>query len=430
MANRRFALAWYLPETGELVSGWGPSDDGRVITNFPESTDEWANAVAAREGKAIVVGGAKVNGKTRIAMAKYGHNGALDPGFGTAGNGMVVDAVDQSSEDEARDVVIDAQGRIVVAGYSTFADKRTFAVSRYLPDGILDEDFGPDKTGRVFSENFVSYEDSAEANAVAIDGSTQHILVAGEADNAFNHKSFAVARYDDEGVPDVFFSQNGKQSAKFPDGQGEIAMTVLPTKGDSVTAGGYVELIGESHFGFARFNNSGNLDTGFSADGMLVTPFTGMTESGATRILTAAGSNFYAVGYATAGNETKFAVAKYTWEGNLNTDFSGDGWLTTGDFDGSESAIALAGTLVTSFTDEYLLAAGYAVVNGAPRFALARYDLSGPLYLDFGNNGKVTTTFPGTNSAIARDVTMVQYGQKGPPERPLLAILAVGWVES
>src|SRR3989338_6819291 len=69
-------------------------------------------------------------------------DGLLDKIFGTAGNGTVTTGFGVGTVDVARSMVLQPDGKIVVAGYSYNNDNYDFALARYSKDGILDLSFG------------------------------------------------------------------------------------------------------------------------------------------------------------------------------------------------------------------------------------------------------------------------------------------------
>jgi uncharacterized delta-60 repeat protein len=128
-----FALARYDPD-GSPDTDF--SFDGRVATDFAGQDDEAFGVVLQPDdGKIIVVGRTSIGGGTTFALARYLPNGDLDLDFGTEGNGKVV--TEWTGLDEALGVVLQPDGKIVVAGKAGF----DMALTRYLSDGTLDLSF-------------------------------------------------------------------------------------------------------------------------------------------------------------------------------------------------------------------------------------------------------------------------------------------------
>jgi uncharacterized delta-60 repeat protein len=208
LASQRdeFALARYTPR-GRLDSSFG--HDGTVQTGVGSWSQ--AKAVAIQRDGMIVVGGR--SGYSDFGLARYNVDGALDPNFGSGGEvvtnfGFVGSPPGTSaSDDEAEAIAIQADGKIVVAGFSDARGQygeRTgccisdFALARYLPDGHLDPQFG--SGGKVLT-HFVR---NSYAQAVQIQADGKIVAVGGSA------SYFALARYTSSGSLDPTFGRGGK----------------------------------------------------------------------------------------------------------------------------------------------------------------------------------------------------------------------------
>jgi uncharacterized delta-60 repeat protein len=139
---------------------------GKVTTDFAGSYDGiWSSGTIAlqADGK-IVVAGYSNQGATRndFALARYNTDGSLDDGtagdttpgdvFGSGGK-VITDI--GGSWDNAYDIAVQADGKLVVAGESHQGDGGyDFALVRYSSDGAVDSTFGvggtvtTDLTGR------------------------------------------------------------------------------------------------------------------------------------------------------------------------------------------------------------------------------------------------------------------------------------------
>ena len=103
----------------------GFNGTGERIVDF--GGQERLTAVAIQtDGKIVAVGAA---GTKNFAVVRLNSNGAVDSSFGTAGMAF---APLRNSDDFANDVVLQTDGRIVVAGYSADGTY-DFAVARFLP---------------------------------------------------------------------------------------------------------------------------------------------------------------------------------------------------------------------------------------------------------------------------------------------------------
>jgi uncharacterized delta-60 repeat protein len=170
--------------------------------------------------------------------------------------------------------------------------------------------------------------------------------------------------------------------------------------------------------GVAWAAKAGDLDRSFGGDGVVHTKMGGKKggHGQANSVAIGVHRRIVAVGGSvrSSNGETtsRFAVARYLPNGNLDRDFSGDGkafaslgplsYANSGAIDGQER-IVVAGESCGG-RDEY------------PRnceFALARFTRDGELDRSFGNGGRVTTAFPGgarARSVVARHGGIVVAG--------------------
>ena len=152
-----------------------------------------------------------------FAIARYTADGNLDPTFGNGGKVETnFGSVDEGgfvrdSEDDARAVAIQRNGKIVVAGASDVSGRygekfccvRDFALVRYNPDGSLDQSFG---TGGKLLTAFEldSLYVNSYAEDVGIDPNGR--IVAAGGGGSF----FELARYNPRGELDGSFGNGGK----------------------------------------------------------------------------------------------------------------------------------------------------------------------------------------------------------------------------
>jgi uncharacterized delta-60 repeat protein len=186
--NPAFALARHRPN-GTLDDSFG--GDGRVTTNFsPFGAEDRATDVAIQPDGRIVAVGLANEPDFAFALARYHRDGRLDPSFG--GDGKVRTGFTSPGIDQANAVAIQADGRIVAAGFAEpgGASEGVFALARYASDGGLDDSFGGD--GKV-TTNFSDTFDGASGVALQVDG---RIVAAGVSDaTEGGDAAFAVARY-------------------------------------------------------------------------------------------------------------------------------------------------------------------------------------------------------------------------------------------
>src|SRR5207248_8423703 len=131
-------------------------------------------------GRIVVAGDTTTgDGQYDFALARYNTDGSLDTSFGPGHNGKVVTDFG-TDDDQAYAVAIQADGKIVLAGRAhpdipSQDSNYDFALARYNADGSLDTSFGPDHDGKVVTD-FGTDDDQARGMVIQPDGK---IVLAG-----------------------------------------------------------------------------------------------------------------------------------------------------------------------------------------------------------------------------------------------------------
>jgi uncharacterized delta-60 repeat protein len=412
--------------------------DRAVGVQFRSSSHAYASALAIQaDGKLVAVGSSDAAGKYGFALARFTRSGRLDASFGR--DGKVLNGL--GSDSYASDVAIQADGRIVVAGWNSTPAKRSeFALARYRRDGSLDASFG--SGGKVLTS--VGSDSGARGVAIRPDGK---LVVAGWSGHIGTR--LALARYTRAGRLDPSFGRGGKllTSCEFysgavaiqPDGKIVVACEQRSYQGiaryhtdgtldQTFGRGGWVSVwvrtfpnalaiqvdgrivvvggkggfgdTGDSEeFAVARYMANGNLDEGFGSNGSVLTDF--VRESNKTaipaavamqtdgKLMAVGGIGIWYQGRSRSFSiNNRFALARFTPDGNLDTSFGGGGKVVTGfGSDSSASDVAIQ-------PDGRIVAAGSTTLSAKRRdFAIARYRKNGSLDARFGRGGKVTTNF-------------------------------------
>jgi uncharacterized delta-60 repeat protein len=360
-----FAVARYGPG-GRLDDTF--DGDGRVTTDLTDGPD-WANAAALQEDGKIVAAGTA--GFRRFALVRYGTDGDLDPEFGDGG--VLITNVVRGDDDEViEDIVLQPDGKIVVAGFVIRGGGFRFTVARYETDGDLDPSFSED--GKVITR-FTERSDEAQAVALQDDGK---IVAAGTANN---HR-FAVARYETDGTLDTTFGGDGMATANLVSGQGfEVANDVAIQADGKIVAAGEAgamsrEISSRSRriaepgsFAVVRFDDDGSLDTAFGGDGSVATSFSRRIDR-ARSVAIQSDGKIVAIGSAGekafGDSDVRFALARYDPDGSLDDSFGGDGRILTNPTPKRDIAYEVA------LDGDRILAAGR-TGGFDSRFAVARY---------------------------------------------------------
>ena len=174
------------------------SYDGVVNVVFP--TSGFAQGLALQpDGKVLLAGGTGVG----VALVRLNVDGTLDGTFGTLGK---VQAALVAGSCGASDVALRPDGRIVVAGYAVVGGATDHLIAQFMPDGQQDMGFGTG--GVVVRDAGTTWVDIAEAIALQADG---RIIVAGYAEATLGGYPIVswLARYTATGTVDASFAANG-----------------------------------------------------------------------------------------------------------------------------------------------------------------------------------------------------------------------------
>jgi uncharacterized delta-60 repeat protein len=316
--------------------------------------------------------------------------GDLDTSFG--GDGTVLAQFDQLAGANA--VVAQPDGSIVAAGTYSEAQLAQFAVARWLEDGTPDPGFSDDGDGQ-FHQQFAA--GPGAANGVAVQSNGAIVAAGGILDQQAGVGEFALLRLTAAGVPDTSFDSDGEVTTGFAGGEAEAnAVTVLPD--GTIVAVGELDTAAGSEFAVARYG----------VDGTLLWQTTTQFADGAARAadVVIEPDRIVAVGTVnTPSGSARYALAGYTLEGDVDPTFGNGGTQDTA-FVGGDAAGR--GAVVAS-TGQILVAGDFTPATGNTRFALARYTADGQLDITFQTEGRTTTPFSQSN-AFGADVVQEPCG--------------------
>ena len=298
-------------------------------------------------------------------------------GFGTGGKVVTTGVpmpAPQGFEAERRGMVLQPDGKIVVAGHTGIS----LLVMRYLPNGALDTTFSGDGIA-----TFINPQFAVRGTSVALQADGK-IVVAGWADTS--PADFLLARLTATGALDLTFGGDGFVTTDFDSDTDQVYAVQLQTDGKIVTCGRAL-IDGDFDFAVARYNPDGSLDTSFAGDGKGSVGFGGdeacfdlaLQEDGKVVLV---GGN---IGFAFIDSDLE--VARLKSDGTPDTSFDGDGNLSTGfggTFEVARSvAIQSDGKIVVAGDD------APNINNPAGTHALvARYWPDGALDDSFNGSGK------------------------------------------
>jgi uncharacterized delta-60 repeat protein len=255
------------------------------------------------------------------AASAKGAPGDLDSTFSDDGRQLTSIATSEA----VNDMVLQADGRIVVVGesYDRAAGTYGSSLTRFNPDGSLDLSF--DRDGRVMTA-FGNVAGTVALQPDRADAKIDKIVAVG---------GQMVARYLPDGSPDNSFGVNGRVSTDF----GISDVQVQPD--DRIVVAGYGGAL-------ARFNVDGSLDTSFGGTGKVAA---GFNTSSIALQRQADGPDKIVVGGSTPESDGNgdLALARYNADGSLDKSFGVEGKQTIsmwGSYEGlGDVAIGPDGTI-------------------------------------------------------------------------------------
>jgi uncharacterized delta-60 repeat protein len=203
-------------QVGDSTPGneFGPNNNGIVTMDINGTEDDdVANAVIVQPDLKILVVGYSDNAANKdILLVRFNSDGSPDSSFGPfvnqdynlLPNGTVRTDINHSNDDDvAYAVVLQQDGKILVAGYSDNSENKNIAIVRYKSNGSRDPDFGRSDIGTVLSDIYNSNDDDVAYGMTLQDDGK--IVVAGRTSNGVSGERIVVARYKTDGSTDSSF---------------------------------------------------------------------------------------------------------------------------------------------------------------------------------------------------------------------------------
>jgi len=342
---------------GTLDNSFG--DEGRVITDFPQSGSSYIESVAILpSGKILAAGWFGIYGYIDIVLLQYNPNGNLDSSFGV--NGVVV--TDIAKFDYIEDMAVQTDGKIIVAGnkVKNINDNETSFTVRYMPNGSLDNSFG--KSGIVLT----TYNNNTEITSIALQADRK-IIIGGTYDGLGD---FVLIRYLAGGSLDSSFGINGIVRFDFGDDYATLFDVAIQPDGKIIAVGN--NGISGDKMVVARLTANGAVDSSFGVrKGYTSAFFETGTSYTRTVLLQEDGKILVAGTYATT--QAFFTVLRLTEGGILDSSF-GENGITLTPF---EDAGYIECTYAVLQTDGKVVLGGTSYLNTPPyyyHFILVRYN--------------------------------------------------------
>ncbi len=358
--------------------------NGVTLTPFSISGQTSVAATGNRvviqsDGKIVVVGSFLANTVSGGATVRYTANGSLDTTF--AGTGIRLDIGNQ--EENYRDVAIQSDGKIVVAGVKCcishkiqsppFTAVNTAGIIRRLNiDGTNDTSFSGDGYAQYLS-------DQNEDNAI---GALSLVTSVGQPDKivfAHNYSSLllpsriSLSMLNNDGSDDFSFVINSSNFERV------TALTVINSTIQSLRR---ILVAGDSGTGFrvTRLKFDESTDTSFGTNGIVDTSFPGYTSKTAAMVLRS--GNLYIAGGVHTENQIypfDFAAAKYDSNGVPDTSFGIDGKI----IDDAGLGVCVANSIIVEPDGKSLVSGETGSVG-----TITRFNADGSVDTSFGESGR------------------------------------------
>jgi len=365
--------------------------DGRRTDFFPGSGNDTANALVVQaDGKIVVAGTSDYGFDSACTISRFNTDGSPDASFGTAGQVLIPPSDDRTNFCAA--VALQADGKIIAVGsaHNELTNEGDFLIFRLNPDGSLDTSFAG--TGAV-TTSVSNAREGAHDVAILSDG---RIVTAGYTNitGAICCSDFALVRYHPDGSLDTSFDTDGKVVTPTQSTFTGISAIAIQPDGKIVAGGTTNGVHTEGDFALARYHVDGSLDTSFGGTGVVVTAAGG---GNLYDVVLQPDGKIIAAGEVFDGSSSfNFTLARYHPNGSPDTSFDSDGIVTTAVLTSGDGARSVA-----LQPDGKIVAAGYGFRGTASDFVLVRYNANGSLDTSFDTDGKVTTPRPASGGATA-----------------------------
>ena len=348
--NSAFALAGYLPD-GTLDPTFGTG--GTITKNISGSGDLPSGLLIQPDGKVIMIGEGFTGTSWDFLAARFNQDGSLDPSFGTGG--IVTTDVDNGGTDFANGAALQANGQLLVTGYTYqnlgAATQTDVALVRYRADGSLDH--LSDGNGIIETSVTTARNDVANGVAIQADGK---VVVVGSSFNGTND-DMAIVRYNRDGSLDASFGGDGTVIFDFDTQSSSNAVATAV----AIEANGTIDVVGWAgstgnppFFAIARFNPDGTLILSFRQR-------VGSAGSTASAIAIQSDGKIVVAGQAYDGQDRVFALTRFDPYCIQDPSFNGGNPVLTKIGVGEGSGIKIASVLALAIQpDGKIVAAGHA----------------------------------------------------------------------
>jgi uncharacterized delta-60 repeat protein len=383
-----------LTPAGQLDPSFGKN--GKVITNTDFTIGGIVvepEAVVIQSDGRIVAAGTTLSydpfnpfpegDASDFMLLRYTRSGNLDRTFSTG----IIGPKTTSYSGFLGAMAQQGDGKIVVAGGDPWT------LTRFLPDGTLDDSFGVGGHVQPPNDNWensnIGLHEMPSALVILSDGK---ILTGGITSISYGPNLLKLAEYNADGSIAKHFGRHGiatlslDKKAQYPDTELK-AMAVQP---DGKIVVGATDAV-DTGFTLVRFTRGGSLDHSFGRGGIVRTPAFGGSNEDVEKIALDPQGRIVVGGTGPSG----LAFARYEPNGKLDAGFGEGGTLITS---------SAAGVQLLAMSP----AAGGSIVSAGltndGRLAIAHYDVSGKLDPQFGTGGEIISSDASLTQGVGQAV--------------------------
>lgn len=405
-----FINSGLLAQAGSLDYSFG--DSGKAVTDLPN--DAFIYAMALQSNGKIVTGGEVFNNNppyiTKNVLIRYNSDGTIDSSFGR--NGIVYHQIGKRNAG-IKAIAIQDDGKIVTAGYA--GNHRSddsvnifvkLTLLRFNRNGDIDLSFGDNGVASIEINN---YDLNGYAIAIQPDGK---IVAAGAADSYNLHISQNVMiamRFKTDGTLDSSFNDKGIKTISNGFFMRAKSLALL-YNGEMLLGGDALDSLGgDTKYAIAKLTSSGKLDSVFGKNGKAITKLLNSElHTVNTMAVQKTGKIILGGGAYNNGAYSDFTMIRFNANGAVDASFGTNGISVT-DF-GYEDEIKS----LMAQPDGKIIAAGSSddfAITDKVYYVLARYNQNGKIDRSFGASGKVKTHFEGKGRSEANAVLRQSNGK-------------------
>ena len=288
----------------------------RVTTDLGGTFDYITDVVIDASDNIVAVGVANINLDNEMALVRYLPDGSLD--FSFANNGIALDTFG-FSDPNAQAVDLDADGKIVVAGYSNGNTNTDLIVARFLTDGFPDATFSGDGFLTLDLGGLFNW-----ATDVKVDANDK-IVTVGTATDGSNGR-FVIHRFFPDGSLDHTFGNNGTVLHNLGNGDAYANGMAIQPDGKIVVVG--LEFNGtDNDMVVMRLNDDGSLDNTFNGSGFHLVDG-GSGDDDLYDVVVLPDGKIAVTGLASNGATNDLVVLMFNSDGTVDSNFGNAGMVT------------------------------------------------------------------------------------------------------